>query len=292
MSIHGTPPSTVAKFKNCIKEWKLTFMSPATQANQVAFLLKQVQKPVQMGVWDFAQHIKTIAQYLKEMPYRDPLVTIMRAQLHCMFLRSMPWKWQENFARARTDPDLCPFTLVVDFMQQEREFKLRMQSQVTQGGWGHPGHTNHYPFSNSDPIRSFHQAGNCCSRGSQHNCPFGHQFYQHNTTAGGDASGCRHGSCQLWRNCYLNPNHHPYQPREQPNNYGHPTGHANTQAGCWRGGWTGPTRSSGYTGVMHINNNTTSHFPQEVHTTHVMPIPTAIVPCQANNSYHTEAETK
>ena len=135
-----------------------------------------------------------------------------------------------------------------------------MQSQVTQGGWGHPGHTNHYPFSNSDPIRSFHQAGNRCSRGSQHNCPFGHQFYQHNTTAGGDASGCRHGSCQLWRNCYLNPNHHPYQPREQPNNYGHPTGHANTQARHWHEGQTGLTRRGGYAGVTHVNNNTTLYY--------------------------------
>ena len=106
-------------------------MSPATWANQVAFLLEQVQKQVQMGVRDFAQRLKTIARYLKEMPSRDPLVIITPTQLHRVFLRSMPWKWQENFARTHDDPDVCPFTLVVDFMQQEREFELRMQSQAT-----------------------------------------------------------------------------------------------------------------------------------------------------------------
>jgi len=42
--------------------------------------------------------------------------------------------------------------------------------------------------------------------------------------------------------------------------------------------------------LITILHCTTLHFPQEVHATHIMPIPTAIVLYQANNSYHIEAE--
>jgi len=128
---------TIESFMDCVKDWKLTFMSPTARSAQVAYMLEKVCKPVLMDVCKYAHRLETPARYVKEMPLTDDSLIKFPSQIKHILFRSMPKEWQQAFAHAYANPDACDFTIMVAFMHQEREFDLLKNSRHHQDRHDH-----------------------------------------------------------------------------------------------------------------------------------------------------------
>jgi hypothetical protein len=209
----GVNGKTEIDFANCLREWKLTFVTEDSRQELVDYL-QTVHKPRAMQVEVFVQRIKTMARYVTELPFAGAQPPMLNnTQIKNIVYKAMPAAWQQHFIRSNKGVSAVTLLELQNFMSNERTFSDSASINSSNLGRGrgnspYRGNAstygrgrNNYEGRGKRPARESNRDRNVRPRW-------------------GDDSICRKHGGHTWGQCYDNPRGQSFRPPRNPRGNG------------------------------------------------------------------------